>query len=32
VVDDSYSPDTTQAQRDEEAQIVQSLRFMIPAA
>jgi hypothetical protein len=31
VVDASYSPDTTQAQRDEEAQIVHSLRF-VPAA
>ena len=28
VVDASYSPDTTQAQRDEEVQIVHSLRFV----
>jgi hypothetical protein len=28
VVDASYSPDTTQAQRDEEDQVVQSLRFV----
>ncbi len=27
VVDASYSPNTTQAQRDEQDQIVQSLRF-----